>query len=261
MGSSKQHSICEYYRSKRKEMRQRQSSMEPTGQTKSQARLSKPPKLSTLHQRPRNRLQKRIVAPSNRQNYPALYLLEREQYPYQTRPSEFLGVYSSINSVTSGAFENGAYTFSREGLLDGSEYLSPTGRIKIHSQVIQQSGLEVATPEERKKSQSAEYVRLDIPHPDSQEVACEKTNINTEPRESVYLAIRQTPNAALCIGIFTKKSLAWGACLKDRAACALSGSLREESQSTDMHGMPQVKGRLEGYGLHLWFVKSHEIDG
>jgi hypothetical protein len=242
-------------------MRQRQASVEPTGQTGKHARLSKPPKVASSHPHPRNRLQKRVIIPSRRQDLPALYLLEYEQYPYQTRPSEFLGVYSSINSVTAGAFKNGAYTFSREGLLDGSEYLSPTGRIKIRSQAVQQYGLEAATPDEGKASPKDESVRFDIPHPDSQGTVCEKTSKNTEPRERVFLAIQQTPDAAVCIGVFTKKSLAWGACLKNRAAYTLSGCLSEESQTIDMHGMPQVKARLEKSGLHTWSVKSHEIDG
>jgi hypothetical protein len=258
-----QRSICGYYRSKRKEKKQRQASGEAPGQTKKHARLSKPPKVvASSHPRPRNRLQKRVAMSSRRQDVPSLYLLEYEQYPYQTRPSEFLGVYSSVNSVTAGAFKNGAYTFSREGLLDGSEYLSPTGRIKIHSQEVQQHGLEAVTPDEEKASSKDESVRFDIPHPDNQGAVCEKTSSKTESKEKVFLAIQQTPDAAFCIGVYSKKSLAWGACLKSRAAYALSGRrLSEESQMTDTHGMPQVKARLEKSGLHTWFVKSHEIDG
>lgn len=223
--------------------------------------LSKPPKVTCPQPRPRNRLQKSVMMPSRGQNRPSLYLLEYEQYPYQTRPSEFLGVYSSVNSVTAGAFKNGAYTFSREGLLDGSEYLSATGRIKIHSQTVQQCGLEAATPDERKASLGDETVRFDIPHPYSQGAVCAKTSKTSELKETVFLAIQQTPDAAICIGVFTKKSLAWGACLKSRAAYALSGRLKEESQSIDMHGMPQVKARLEKSGLYTWWVKSHEVDG
>ncbi|KAF3034141.1 hypothetical protein E8E12_002786 [Didymella heteroderae] len=142
-------------RMRQTEFRRARSSSEPmiTGGQQSNAKLSKPPKVEVLHERPRNRLQKRTPAvPPMLTPYPshlgfpapttALYVLEYEPYPYNTLPSEFLGAYSSIDSVTAGAIEHGAYTFSREGLLDGSEYLNATGRVKIQSQLVQQSGTE-----------------------------------------------------------------------------------------------------------------------
>ncbi|KAJ4401543.1 hypothetical protein N0V91_007847 [Didymella pomorum] len=137
----------------------------------------------------------------------ALYVLEYEPYPYNTLPSEFLGAYSSVDSVTTGAIEHGAYTFSREGLLDGSEYLNATGRIKIQSQLVQQSGTEAPVSirshslDERLPKQDGP-VRSDIPHPDSRSNTLTRPDVThpgahsttslqsiAKPKETVYLAI------------------------------------------------------------------------
>lgn len=276
---------------KQTEGRRTRSSSEPmiAGGHQSNAKLSKPPKVEVLHERPRNRLQKRTAGvPPMLTPYPshlgfpapatALYVLEYESYPYNTLPSEFLGAYSSVDSVTAGAIEHGAYTFSREGLLDGSEYLNPTGRIKIQSQLVQQSGTEAPVSvrshslDERPTKQEGP-VRSDIPHPDS------RSNILTRPdfahlgahsrtslrgtsklKETVYLAIRQGPTVAHCLGVFARPSLAWGACLKNKASCGLSATLSEEIRDVDVDGMPKVSARLHGCGQHVWFVVAKEVD-
>lgn len=208
----------------------------------------------------------------------ALYVLEYESYPYNTLPSEFLGAYSSVDSVTTGAIEHGAYTFSREGLLDGSEYLNPTGRIKIQSQLVQQSGTEAPISvrshslDERPSKQEGP-VRSDIPHPDSRSNTLTRPDLvslgahsttslkgNTKLNETVYLAIRQGPTAGHCLGVFARPSLAWGACLKDKASCGLSATLSEEIRDIDIDGMPKVTARLHGCGQHVWSVVAKEVD-
>lgn len=263
-----------------------------TGGFQGNAKLSKPPKVETLHERPRNRLQKRGLAPPSMLTpYPAqlgfitttatLYMLEYEPYPYNTLPSQFLGVYSTVDSVTAGAIEHGAYTFSREGLLDGSEYLNPTGRIKVHSRLVERIGTE-ATESVRSRSldegprRQDGPVRSDIPHPDSRSNTLSKAGrLNTphpeaqsmtslkgvsKSKETVFLAVREGPTAAHCLGVFVKKSLAWGACLKNKASCALSAILSEESRDIAADGMPRVTARLHGCGQHMWFVVAKEVD-
>jgi hypothetical protein len=194
---------------------------------KPHGKLHKPPKIQSLHERkerPRNKLQKSrpqsvigVVRPTVN-----LFALEYDPYPYNTQPSQFLGVYSSIDTVTAAAFRHGAYTFSREGLLDGSEYLSPTGRIKIVSHAIQSVGVTAAVPGDRASKKFDDGVmRLDIPHPLSQPAPRfdSQQDLDTQnvSKDAVFLALHEGPQSAYCIGMFTSKSLAWGACLKDKA--------------------------------------------
>lgn len=250
-----------------------------TGGHQANAKLSKPPKVELIHGRPRNRLQKRSATPySPRPGTAALsttlYILEHERYPYNTSPGEFLGVYSTVDSVTAGAIEHGAYTFSRGGLLDGTEYLSPSGRIKIHTRPVLRSGTEAAishSPGGDPKGQH-ELVRSDIPHPNSRSNtlsyttphprAQSMTDLGTtsKPREVVFLGIRQGPIEARCLGIFASASLAWGTCLKNKASCAMASMLSEESREVDAEGLPRASGRLHGYGLHTWVVVAKEVD-
>lgn len=275
---------------KQSEMRRKRSLSEPiiAGGHQDNAKLSKPPKVEILHGKNRNRLQKRtttvlpVLTP-----YPTrlgfttpsttLYVLESEPYPYNTFPSEFLGVYSTVDSVTAGAIEHGAYTFSREGLLDGSEYLSPNGRIRIHTQAVHRSGTEVAVSTrshslDGRPETSNNLVRSDIPHPNSRSNTLSYTTahlgaqnitgrrVADKPRETVFLGLRQGPIAAHCLGVFASSSLAWGACLKDKASCAMAGTLSEESREVDADGMPRAFGRLHGHGQHIWVVVAKEVD-
>jgi hypothetical protein len=269
---------------KQTEIQRKRSTSEPmiTGGHQSNAKLSKPPKVDTLHERSRNRLQKRsltlnptLVPYSAHLGFTInLYILKYEPYPYNTLPSRFLGVYSTIDSVTSGAFEHGAYRFSREGLLNGSEYLSPTGRINIQSQPLEDRGTEATVSIRSQSLDHDRVIRSDIPHPNAQSQtlgnitrpdipypgARSTTSVQSKPKETVFLAIRQGPTAAHCIGVYAKKSLAWGACLKNKANCALSGTLSEESRDVDEFGMPRAIARLHGCGQHVWFVAAQEID-
>lgn len=275
---------------KKPEAGRARSSSEPliVGGHQDNAKLSKPPKVESLHGRPRNKLQKRSAAVLPMlTSYPprlgvaepstTLYILEHERYPYNTSPSEFLGVYSTVDSVTAGAIEHGAYTFSRGGLLDGTEYLSLSGRIRIHTRPVLQSGTEAAVlignhilggdP----KGQN-ELIRSDIPHPNSRSNtlsyntshprARSMTDLGTssKPRETIFLGIRQGPTEAHCLGIFASASLAWGACLKNKASYAIASILSEESREVDTDGLPRASGRLHGYGLHTWVVVAKEVD-
>ncbi|KAF1947484.1 hypothetical protein EJ02DRAFT_449661 [Clathrospora elynae] len=264
--------ICGYAKVKYEERvetkrRRRRSSSDPTtSKIGTYGKLHKPPTIQSLHERPRNKLQKRtLTTPLNVQSSKSLFVLEYDPYPYNTRPSEFLGVYSSIDSVTAGAFRHGAYTFSREGLLDGSEYLSPTGRIKIVSHAVQSVGVIAEVPEKSKSAQGKEVVRLDIPHPKSQgdlssAVQVGDASRGTRVKETVFLAVHEGPQSAFCIGLFTSKDLAWGACLKEKAWLAWSDELAEEERCIEEGNVLRVSARVVGRGRHSWFVRVHEID-
>ena len=251
--------ICGYakikYEERVKTKRRKKSFIEPTAvgsdQAESYAKLRKPP----LCEPPRSRLRKRKSVPLINSLPEFLFILEYEPYPYNVQPSEFLGVYSTLNSVTTAALRHGAYAFSREGLLDGSEYLSAKGRIKILTQATERSGVKAAV-HVQSHSRPGEIVRLDIPHPQQQGKRFSKK----DGRDIAYLAIHQSRHAATCIGLFTEKSLAWGACLKSKASYTTSGKWVEGSQHIIANNMPGVSARLVGSGLHTWFVQVHEID-
>ena len=232
-------------------------------------KLHKAPTVQTLHERrerPRNRLQKSrpqsllSVIPPN----PPLFVLEYDPYPYNTRPGQFLGVYSSIDTVTAGAIHHGAYSFSREGLLDGCEYLSPTGRIKIVSYPVQSTGVTAPVPGETPQK-DGQPLRLDIPHPLNQETPRFDSHQDlSKPKKSqqtIYLALHESPQSAFCIGLFTSKSLAWGACLKDKAWLEWTDKLVEQESSIGENNAPRVTARLIGSGRHCWFVKAMDVDG
>ncbi|KAH7406919.1 hypothetical protein DE146DRAFT_753461 [Phaeosphaeria sp. MPI-PUGE-AT-0046c] len=256
--------ICGYAKSKYEERvaekKQRRSYSEPpsVGHRHGQGKLHKPPQPQSMLERPRNRLRKQFVAPAfAAQPTNLLFVLEYEPYPHLTQPSKVLGVYSTFDAVTLGALQHGAYTFSREGILDGSEYLSPTGRIKIVQTDVQRSGVKVVVPE-RSHSLDGEHVRLDIPHPQSQEERASKVD---GPRRAVYLAVREDVRSASWIGVYEDKSLAWGACLKDKAMCTVAHTLSKEVTNIGDKNMPQVSGRLGGLGRVTWMTQEYQVDG
>ncbi|KAF1914753.1 hypothetical protein BDU57DRAFT_303526 [Ampelomyces quisqualis] len=239
--------------------KQKRSYSEPPGTARlnGHGKLHKPPQVPKVSERPRNRLRKQAVSqtilppPTT-----ALFVLEFEPYPHLSHPSKVLGIYSTFDSVSLGAFKHGAYTFSREGLLDGSEYLNPTGRIRIVPTSVQQSGVRAIFPE-RSQSLGGETMRLDIPHPESQaEVPIESTTA----KEALYMAVREGPRGASWIGVFQDKSLAWGASLKDKAMCAMADPLCDEQRTVGVNNMPLVSGRLVGSGRYVWKVEEHWID-
>jgi hypothetical protein len=210
-------------------------------------RLSKPPKVQSRKLPTTRRLQKRMSKfPPAPLPTPTIYLLQFEAYPYNTIPAEILGVFSNINKVTSAAINYGAYAFSREGLYDGSEYLTPSGRLRILSEDFHQPIVKAKQP--RKE----EY----IPHPNSQV----ETARQEEARKTVFIALRQVASNTSCIGLFGEKIKAWTACVKDQAMSTSSESLLEETRWSDENGMPYIRGRIEGSGSHLWFVSGFEVD-
>jgi hypothetical protein len=258
--------ICGFVQAKHKkrveEKRQKRSHSEPGDAVRAHAygKLRKAPQVQSLHERPRNRLQKQFAPlPSIAIPKTDLFILEYGPYPQSTQPGNVLGVYSTFDAVTLGAFKHGAFAFSREGLLNGSEYLSTGGRIKIMQTAVQRSGVRVAVPE-RSRSLDNEVMRLDIPHPHDQEDE-EQTRQTQPARATVFLAIRKGPDAASWVGMYADKSLAWGAALKDKAMCAISGTLLEERRSISFNNMPQISGKIVGGGLHTWMVEEHVIDG
>jgi hypothetical protein len=256
------------------EKKQKRSNSEPpagTGRRYGQGKLHKPPQAQPqptnplerpLEQplaRPRNKLRKNVVSMASipqLQSAPTLYVLEYAPYPHVIRKNKVLGIYSTFDNVTLGALKHGAYTFSRSGILDGSEYLSPTGRIKLVSTTVQMSGVKARLPE-RSRSLDGEPLRLDIPHPETQKEELKKTSADGK---AMYLSVRQSSTIASWIGVFEDKSLAWGACLKDKAMCSMSDTISDEQRSIGVNNMPQISGRLAGSGRFTWLVEQHIID-
>jgi len=265
-------SICRYAKSKYEERveqkrgRRSQSAPNVAGRA-STSKLLKSPKpqaVRTVSEKPRNRLRKQTASqlPLNEPTLD-LYVLEFEPDKSTTEPGKVLGIYSSFDSVTLGALKHGAYTFSREGILDGNEYLSRTGRIKFVKTSVQHAGVR-AHISKRSISPSGGQVRLDIPHPASAENRANSAapeNASIPPHDTVFVASRTGPRAASWIGVFASKSLAWGACLKDKALCAVTMPLVEEVRSIGPKNMPHVSGRLAGTGRFTWGVEEHAIDG
>lgn len=226
----------------------------PRPTTTTTSKLHKPPQQSPQPKhKPRNRLQKRAatlpILPSETRAK-ALFVLEHVPL---SRPSAFLGVYSTIDAVTAGAFKHGAHAFSREGLLDGSEYLCPTGRIKIRAVDLQTGGVSAAVVE-----RSGDSLRLDIPHPEGQ--GERDLELEQGDGEKVFLGVHESATNAFCIGVFATKGLAWGACLKDKAWLAWSDELVEEERSVGEGNMPRLRARVVGSGRVEWFVKGCVVD-
>lgn len=269
--------ICGYAKSKYEERveekRRRRSQSAPKTDVRPTAygKLHKPPRVHSPRPRPqRKRLQKQPTLVLKHQRpknnpYDSLFTLNFEPYPYETKPSKVLGVYSTIDRVTSGAFKHGAYAFSKEGLLDGSEYLCPMGRIKMLSLPLTRTGPK-APIRERGTSNNGELIRLDIPHPENQGQSGINHDGNDQPvtqedtSRNVFLAMRQGQDNASCIGVYSDKSLAWGACLKDKTMCASTYTLCDESRSIGTDNMPNVTARLIGSGRYTWFVEGHVVD-
>lgn len=264
--------ICGYAKSKYEErsehQRRRRSQSAPNGAgrtaTSKLLKSPKPQPVRTVSEKPRNRLRKQTPSQlALEEPKKHVYVLEYSPDKGSGESARVLGTYSSFDTVTSGALRHGAYTFSREGLMDGNEYLSPTGRIKVVKTIVQHAGVRASVPE-RSISPSGVQVRLDIPHPAS----AENEAVHASPRKDLtsttnmlFVASRKGPPAFSWIGVFADKSLAWGACLKDKAMCAVTMPLVEEVRSIGTNNMPQVSGRLVGTGRFTWTVEEYVVDG
>ncbi|PSN74892.1 hypothetical protein BS50DRAFT_615685 [Corynespora cassiicola Philippines] len=216
-------------------------------------KLSKPPKYQSPRKRPpRNKLQKRGLTPSEIQLPPIVYILQYEPYPYKTSPGSFLGVFSNFNKVTTGAILNGAFTFSREGLLDGNEYLNSTGRIKILSTQIEREGVEIPLPSPIRDEDSIRE------RGGSRRGA--GSDRGSHPSRKVYLAVYKSPTETVCIGAFSRKKKAWGACLKDQTKLSSNTRLQEITRLLDENDLPTAKGRIPGDGWYHWTVEEYDVD-
>jgi hypothetical protein len=230
-------------------------------------KLRKPPQVRAISRKPRNRLQKQAT-PSALHLKPSndLYVLEYEPDTTCSEPGKVLGVYSTFDSVTLGALEHGAYTFSRNGLLAGNEYLSATGRIKFVETTVQRAGVKapIPVPSIPSVSPNGDLVRLDIPHPESQQQEAVQAAGELKilsARDKVFVAHRKGPQAASWMGVYADPSLAWGACLKDKAVCAVSGALCDEVRTIVANNMPQITARLIGSGRLTWTITEHVVNG
>lgn len=222
-------------------------------------RLSKPPRVHTRKQAPGKRLQKRVRNSITQLLPPPVFLLQYERYPYNTQPGTLLGVFSSVEAVTTGAIKHGAYAFSRGGIHDGTEYLSPTGKIKIIPQNIQRTGFEAAMP--RRKHSRVSHASQPNAHREPRVVENpSQAHIAIDGREGILVAVHESPTGIFCIGAFTERRRAWGACLKHKASLPFSNVLQEESRWIDEFDLPRMKARKVGTGWHRWYVIAHRID-
>ena len=81
--------------------------------------------------------------------------------------------------------------------------------------------------------------------------------------EKVYLSLCMTPSSGLfCIGAYSSLPRAWASCLKYKTQLTWSPytTLKEEVRWVDDEFAPHVKGRIDGSGMHHWFVRAVELD-
>jgi len=77
----------------------------------------------------------------------------------------------------------------------------------------------------------------------------------------VYLAAdRRDTGELLCVGAFTEKYEAWEACLKYKSQLAYCSTVKDEILWVDDLGMPHVRGKIDGSGVHHWFVRMYMLD-
>ncbi|KAF2271602.1 uncharacterized protein EI97DRAFT_351733, partial [Westerdykella ornata] len=222
-------------------------------------RLTKPPKLHPRKHSHRKKLQKRVKRKSSDRVAPlSVFVLQYEKYPYYTEPGLILGAYSSIGTVTNAAIEHGAYAFSKEGMRDGTEYLSPSGRIKILKRTIQRVGPRAPMPKGRHPEFHKE--RPDSTPKPSGAGEEPKAPVAIDGKEGVLVAVHRSPTGIFCIGAFTERKRAWGACLKHRFTPPFSEFAEENDGWVDEYQMPHVRAREIGAGWHEWFVVPYKID-
>lgn len=240
----------------------------PPSRNRSTKRLSKPPRVHVRKQIARNKLQKRPKKNSTTHAVtPHVFLLQYEQYPYNTQPGTFLGAFSTFQAVTTAAFKHGAYAFSKDGVHDGTEYLSKTGRIKILPSRIQHTESRVKLPKARQPSTrqpNGDVIREESParvspprvRPDEHATG----PIPIDGKHGVLVAVHQSPTGIFCIGAFTNRRAAWAACLKHEASLFDKNPLQEVDKWRDEFQMPRMKAREVGKGWHEWFVVVQSID-
>ena len=69
----------------------------------------------------------------------------------------------------------------------------------------------------------------------------------------VYLAAdRRGSGELLCVRVFAQKYEAWEACLKYKSQLAYCSAVKDETFWIDDLGMPHVRGKIEGSGVHHW---------
>ncbi|KAF2008921.1 hypothetical protein BU24DRAFT_359383, partial [Aaosphaeria arxii CBS 175.79] len=206
----------------------------------------------------RKRLQKSWNAPPPDSLPISIYLLHYEPYPYTTQPGKILGVYSTFNAVTTAAINHGAYAFSREGMLDGSEYLNPTGKIRIVPREIQRHGLEVPLP---LRHGNRSHMQLELVSSNVRRARSRTTgDPGIDTYGTVFAVIHQSPESSVCMGVFASRQRAWGACLKSQAFFCAKVRLQDEIRWIDEDNMPRTRGRIPGVGIHEWSVASFKVD-
>jgi hypothetical protein len=225
-------------------------------------RLTKPPRIHVhIQHRPlsRKRLNQRagntLAKPgSHRHPYSTLFLLQYHQYPYDISPGTLLGVFASIHTVTAAAISHGAYAFSRDGMRDGSEYLTANGRIRIAPYHVQHHGVQATLPQRHTRHAVPERT----PAIDRRTIA--RTYEKNDGRRPVFLALELSSAALICMGLFTERKRAWGVCLKQKALCEREVPLQNEVQWADQDDLPHARARVQGRGWHEWRVEAFVVD-
>ncbi|KAF2119866.1 hypothetical protein BDV96DRAFT_641738 [Lophiotrema nucula] len=232
----------------------------PSGTT---AKLSKPPKVhvKVQHKRSvRNRLQRRRKSHANHLKSPSLYILQYESYPYAVEEAKILGIFTDINKASLAATTCGAFAFSREGLNDGMEYLTPTGRIRI---VMQEAPIlplrrHPTAPEDLGFASTAMDKIIALRNFTQPSIRSRPERREREQR--VYLAMHRAPEATMCIGLFADKAKAWYAALKQYGIVSWEAEVQEEMRWMDETSLPHIKAKIAGSGRHFWSVEVFKIN-
>lgn len=224
-------------------------------------RLSKPPRVHARTQKPGQKLQKRPKkAISQTPETPHVFLLQYEQYPYNIQPGTLLGVFSTFQSVSAGAISHGAYAFSKEGMHDGTEYLTKTGRIRIIPTPVQHAVSNTKLPSARKHNTAPSTGNSAATAPGPAPMPPPPEHIPIDGKAGILVAVYQSPTGICCLGAFTNRRAAWAACKKEGVSLLGKEQLRASERWLDEFEMPHLKVREVGKGWHEWYVVVHRID-
>jgi hypothetical protein len=238
------------------------------------SKLTKPPKVQIPRKRPvRNRLQRQHKSHVHKKHpSAALYVLKYESYPYVMEEASILGIFKSIDAASAAAFTNGAYAFSRNGLNDGMEYLTPTGRIKIlehevctlprrRGSIVQRDFHCPTLPISPTNVLDRVIALRNFTQPEGRQFRRPSSETyRPSPHRPTYLALHRSAMGLVCLGAFAERIKAWNACLKDFSLQTYDTDVQHEMRWMDENGHPHVQAKIPRTGRHVWDVVALKVD-